>query len=478
MPPERKIFTMPLSLEKLEKLAPDQASIDAARKLLKPTVWRRLATDGQNLVWGECQGSGATPYRVVLSEPDAGYKCTCPSRKLPCKHSLALMWMRAEGKVPFQPADVPDWVKDWLSRRRPGTAQPTEPDDKPKVSLHPTPQQPEEPPDPKAEARAAALRERNRKEREASILAGLDDLDVWLADQVARGMATFVAQSSQACKLIAQRLVDAKASGLAGRLESLPSRLFTLPEQTRSLAAVEELGQIYLLAEAYKRQESLPGPLRADVRQAIGWAMTRETLLSDATALRVRATWHVVAVLTEIQPDRLRRIETWLWREDAPTGPQFALLLDFVPLATGAAVSGYTVSDAFEAELVFYPSALPLRAQVVTATAAAASSELQIPADDLEAAYASYEAAMRDLPWVGAWPISFRNARVRRSDSALFVCAAGDHTSSLALPLKLEQSDLAAPLAIVDGIDGIGLWDGRSFTLCWAETQLGRWVNA
>jgi hypothetical protein len=71
---------MVLSLAKIEALAPDQAALDAARKLLKPATWPTLACDETGLVWGEAQGSGATPYRVVISEADAGYKCTCPSR--------------------------------------------------------------------------------------------------------------------------------------------------------------------------------------------------------------------------------------------------------------------------------------------------------------------------------------------------------------------------------------------------------------
>jgi hypothetical protein len=31
-----------------------------------------------SLLWGECQGSGATPYLVIVSPHDLGYKCTCP----------------------------------------------------------------------------------------------------------------------------------------------------------------------------------------------------------------------------------------------------------------------------------------------------------------------------------------------------------------------------------------------------------------
>ena len=108
---------MSLTFERIEALAPDQASLAAARKLLKPSYWPTLA-QGEGLVWGECQGSGATPYRVVINEADAGYKCTCPSRKFPCKHALALMWMRADRSAAFAAATVPDWVKDRLSRRR------------------------------------------------------------------------------------------------------------------------------------------------------------------------------------------------------------------------------------------------------------------------------------------------------------------------------------------------------------------------
>ena len=189
---------MSLTFERIEALAPDQASLAAARKLLKPAMWPKLA-EGEELVWGECQGSGATPYRVAVSEADAGYKCTCPSRKFPCKHALALMWMRADRSTSFAPATVPDWVKDWLSRRR-GTSnsasetdEEAKPKTKPSIRLTEIPEA-EVDADPKAEQRAAAARERNRLEREAAVLAGLEDLDTWLSDQVQHGMANFVAQ--------------------------------------------------------------------------------------------------------------------------------------------------------------------------------------------------------------------------------------------------------------------------------------------
>jgi hypothetical protein len=472
---------MALTLERIEALAPDQSSLAAARKLLKPATWPTLAV-GEDLAWGECQGSGATPYRVVVSEADSGYKCTCPSRKFPCKHSLALMWMRAEGKVTFTPAPVPEWVKDWLGRRRGPNSTAEKPAEegapKTKPSIRLTEDEQEAVADPKAEARASAARERNRADREAAILAGLDDLDIWLADQVDRGMAAFVTHCHKDCRAIAQRLVDAKAPGLATRLDALPTRLFTLPEPARPIAAVQELGQIHLLAQGYRRQSELPQPLVADLRQATGWSLTRDALLADATALRVQAIWHVVAALSEVQPDRLRRVETWLWREgEDDSGPRFAVLLDFVPVATGAASSGYTAGDRLDAELIFYPSAKPLRAQLVTTSGGAqhSAADLHFATSTLDDAYAEYEHALAELPWLGAWPLAFRNARIRRKDEVLFLC---DADNALVLPLPEAQATAALPLASLDTLDGIALWNGYHVTLCWAQTSLGRWVNA
>jgi SWIM zinc finger len=474
---------MSLTLQRIEALAPDQASLAAARKLLKPSSWPKLA-EGEGLVWGECQGSGATPYRVVISEADAGYKCTCPSRKFPCKHSLALMWMRADQSAAFTPATVPDWVKDWLSRRR-GTsapasnagneAQPTKP--RPSIRLTETPEAGANE-DPKAEQRAAAARERNRLEREAAVLAGLEELDIWLSDQVQHGMASFVAQTAQACRTIAQRLVDAKASALAGRLDSLPARLFTLPGPSRPSAAIRELAQVHLISQAYRRAPELPELLAADARQAVGWSITREALLGDSGTLRANAEWRVFAVLSEAQPDRLRRVETWLWRQSGAEGmPRCGVLIDFVPVSTGAAAGGYMVGDHIDAELAFYRSTIPLRAQITTLNRGAEqrSEPLTLPNERLGVSYADYERDLARLPWLGTIPLTFRSASVRRNGERLYLY---DDESELTLPLDTSQADHALPLASLPRIDGIGLWNGYEFTLAWAETQLGRWLRS
>lgn len=460
---------MSLSLDKIEALAPDQGSLDAARKLLKPAGWPTLAEDGAGLIWGECQGSGATPYRVCVTEGDAGYKCSCPSRKFPCKHSLALMWLHADGKATFSKGAAPDWVKDWLSRRRGPSAAPAANAEKPKASMAAVAEPDAQPDvaDPRAEARAAAARERNRLDREAAIAGGLDELDTWIGDQIETGLAGFAAQAAQSCRTMAQRLVDAKASGLATRLDALPARLYALPDIARPQAAVEELGLMHLLAEAYRHQDSLPPALKDDVRQTVGWNITREALLSDTGAERVTATWQVFAARSEVQPDRLRRIETWLYGAG-----RFAVLIDFVPVATGAAMGGFAAGDRFDAELVYYPSSVPLRALLaVQSGGSAPGAILDLPDQNLDVALAAYEAALALKPWLGDYPLAFRGARLRRSGERLYLSGA-----SVILPLGMAQAADAWPLLRLETFDGVGLWDGRTFTLCWADTAMGRWM--
>ena len=50
---------------------------------------------------------------------EAVYRCTCPSRQFPCKHSLGLLYAFAQGK-PFSPADVPE---ELTAKREKSTAR-------------------------------------------------------------------------------------------------------------------------------------------------------------------------------------------------------------------------------------------------------------------------------------------------------------------------------------------------------------------
>jgi hypothetical protein len=455
-----------ISPQAIEHVAPDQASLSAARKI-KASAFPLLGREeARGLVWGECQGSGSSPYRISVDLGDLGAKCSCPSRKFPCKHALALMLAALERPQAFEPAIAPDWVNDWLSRRRSTSTKPRESRDE-APSLAAVEALKEK--DPEAEARAVAQREKLKARREEAVLAGLDELDRWVADQIEKGLAQFAQRAPQQCRLLAQRLVDAKAPALAAHLDSLPSETLALPESERAGFALEALGRIHLLAEAYRRQEKLPESLRHDVRRLIGWTIERQDLLDDNTALRMRATWLVVATRIEVQPDKLRRIETWLMDGSR----RFAVLIDFVPIVAGQTGSAFVPGESFEAELAFYPSAVPMRA-LIAARGAEAPFVWPAESPGLDAALADYDAQVARLPWLSSWPIAIGNAKIEGVEADRLWLA----DQSQSVPVARRQRDEALALTSADIANIMGLWDGRSFTALAAQTSLGPWHHA
>ncbi len=78
---------------------------------------------------------------------------------------------------------------------------------------------------------------------------------------------------------------------------------------------------------------------------------------------------------------------------------------------------------------------------------------------------------MAARPWLDDYPLAFRGVQVRRSGERLMVCGGG-----LALPLAVVQEAGGWALLHTGEIAGAGLWDGITFTLCWAETGQGRWI--
>jgi hypothetical protein len=479
---------MSLTLNKIEQMAPDQASLKAAAGLRKPAKWPLLAQLSDNtLIWGECQGSGSTPYRSVASLTDLGYKCTCPSRKFPCKHVLALLWQYAENAARFETAEnSPDWVQDWVARRRPKTTT-TESSSAPKpqggkpgaksISLSVVDAETAKPRDEKAEARAARQRERLKAQREAAVLAGLDELERWLSDQIANGLAAFAPVASTQCRVAARRLVDAKAPSLAASIDALPSEFFALPETLRDDFLFEKLGTIALLINAYRRTEQLPPALAQDVRRAVGWTMRRDELLADPEATRVKGTWFVAATREEVQPDKLRRLETWLMREPdtegstLPDDHRFALLLDFVPVSAGGASFPYAPGERFIAELVFYPSATPMRAMLVERSILSGNGAWPMPPGNLADAYSGYLSTLALNPFLGEWPLTAKDITIEERGAGGIWLNGGD----LELRITDKQVEPLLPLSGIKDVQVVGLWNGHLFTVLAANTSLGRW---
>jgi hypothetical protein len=84
-----------LTIEQVQALAPDGRAFTDGKKLGKPAAWRRLGRDG-GAVWGVALGSKGDAYAVLARSPE-DVRCSCPSRKRPCKHAIGLLVLAASG---------------------------------------------------------------------------------------------------------------------------------------------------------------------------------------------------------------------------------------------------------------------------------------------------------------------------------------------------------------------------------------------
>ena len=454
-----------IDLKAVEQLATDQASLKAAAGLAKPGKWSGAGTshDGA-LIWGECAGSGANPYRVMADLRDLGNKCTCPSRKFPCKHVLALLWLNAESVVPLPPADTPAWVSEWLARRRTGGGAP-------KAASANTPAadkdlraaqqvEPETVADPNDTARREAAAATRAETTDRAIRDALDALEQWIGDQLRAGLASFIDDANARCRRIAARLVDGKAAALAGRLDELPSRLLALPAGDRVRGAAVELGKLVLLARAFRAT-----PRDPDIRRAVATTESRETLLADPQTLRLTSSWEVLAEQVLTRRDGLVSQTTWLLNLRAD-GPRFAALVDYYPRSAGRRGPVFTPGDRFSAELAFYPSRLPLRA--VLLQRGIAETTTAWPSAD-EALNVALTNLFLVVPWAFETPVLLPAGRIARDDSGHVWWRPVD--AAVALPIAGEAEGLICGAELTHTA---AIWSDSRLTLLAAQTPWGR----
>lgn len=81
-----------LTSDEIKDMAPDRAAFAAAKKLATATNWPQVGQQG-DVLWGVC--SGSSNYKVYVDLSRTALECSCPSRKRPCKHALALLLLDA-----------------------------------------------------------------------------------------------------------------------------------------------------------------------------------------------------------------------------------------------------------------------------------------------------------------------------------------------------------------------------------------------
>jgi hypothetical protein len=393
------------SADQVLSLAPDAASRKAGSKLGAAGPWSEAGRCGEGTVWGLCKGSGSKPYQTVVDIADASgpaYKCSCPSRKFPCKHALGLLllWTGGDGAVP--PGEPPEWAEEWMEGRRKRA------EDKRTAGAAGSSSG-------SADPEAARRRAERRAER---ITAGVTELEQRLADLLRGGLAGAEQTGYGQWEETAARMVDAQASGLAGRVRELGSIPSSGPGWPVRL--LEECALLHLLDRGWLHREGLPDGLAATVRSRIG-------LPASADGPPVRDRWLVLAQY-DTADSRLTTRRAWLYGAESD---RTVLLLSYGAVGRAPELA-LPVGLVLDAEVSAYPGAGQPRVALGEQFTPPVPAAIRPPGVTTAEAVARYGEALRDDPWLDSVPVTLdRVVPTPDGDSWQLADADGD----TALPL-------------------------------------------
>lgn len=365
----------------VEQLAPDAGSVAAARKLARPGPWSETGSTDV-FVWGRCQGSGGTPYQVSVDLTGPSFRCTCPSRKFPCKHGLALLllWVDGNGTV-ADAAEPAGFTQEWADQRRMG------------ASAARGRSQPADP----------AARLKRLEQRLALMSDGLADLERWLQDLVRQGLAAARQQSTAYWDDAAARLVDAQLPGLADRVRAMGSDVVARPDWADHLLV--EVGRWWCAARAWRRRDELDPADLGDLRAFLGWPFASDEIRAGET---LADSWQVLGV-HRTDDGRLQDQRTWLGGRS--TG-ELVVVLDFAAVGASLAVPS-VVGTVLDGAVALYPGRGPRRALLLDDPVVSGAAVADLPgAVGLDANLARAAGWLGANPWPDRFPATVAGARI------------------------------------------------------------------
>ncbi|MEN9866430.1 MAG: hypothetical protein RL748_2020 [Pseudomonadota bacterium] len=463
---------MSLTPEQILALAPDPASAKAGSGQASPSYWSGLGANAQAL-WGLCQGSGKEPYRTQIELAGPAFKCSCPSRKFPCKHGLGLYLLFAKQAAAFGSDEAPEWVREWLHSREQRSEK--------KAAKEEQAAQQEATLSPEQVAARDKAQQKRQDKRAQNVAQGFELLDTWLQDLAREGLAGLPGKPAANWEAMAARMVDAQAPGLAYRIRKAGSLLYSKQGAAHwELAVGRELAQLALLSQCHARLEQFGPEWQADIRSAIGWATPQEDALAQAPLEDV---WQVCGQQTQ-QDDKISRRATYLRGKNSG---RWAMLLHF-------AAGGQTLPPPllpaiqYHGKLHFYPGATPLRALMAADAQADSAPQARLhagvpatkpnPDENAKPGFArelqDYAALLACNPLLDQYPMLLPDVTPHYlatgtdgKGAAAFALGCTDSASDAASYLPIDatftQGWLMLALSGGHAATVFGLWNGYSF---------------
>jgi hypothetical protein len=256
---------------------------------------------------------------------------------------LMLLWTNDTATV-TQNEEEPAWVADWMNKRIAKDEKSNEVKEYTEEEL----------------AKQEKTKLKRTEDRTLAVENGIAELTLVLKDIIRTGILNLPQKESSFFDKIAARMVDAKATGLAGWIKKLGAINYNQNSNAWQSEALEIIGKMYLITEAFRNINTLPQPWQTSIKNLVGWSQAPKELLQDSTAEIIKDTWLVVGQETTTTEDAVIIQRNWLV---GVVTNQTALILNF---GTRFAPMDISVipGSIIEAAIVFFPAIIKQRAVI------------------------------------------------------------------------------------------------------------------
>lgn len=402
----------PWTTEHLLSLAENEHHARTSRNFAVAPRWKDLG-QAEGVVWGRYPNKDKEPIETFFSVPNLSFSCSCSHRLFPCYHAFGLVLLYSEDPEAFVQKGRPDWV--FLQSDEP------------------------------AKKRAKASKKKEAK-RLADLRTGLSALELWQRDVVKDGLETIRKQPHKYWGALADRLLDARAGDLAAEVRGW-SRLSST-DGVWAETLIKKMGRLSLIIEGFKKLESLPEPVQADLKSAVGWLGTPQEKVVDS--------WHVLGRRSQ-QLGVRKEQRIWLWGEQS----ERAALLVYVKQGRRKVNTSLLTGLSVKGELSFYPGTAPLRAELEPGFDLLRTEGITKSEPSIKNALATVGETLAYNPWRTLFPLSLSGLNAELSESGWFVRDAEGYV--LPLPTKFAYGWQLRALGALGDLELFGEWDGEVF---------------
>lgn len=224
----------------IQSLAHNAAAFNNGKKL---AVGKKFVTtyqtEDETLIFGECKGSGKSGYNVSADfvKPDQPvYRCSCPSRQIPCKHAIGLLYQYHLDPISFVKAQVPEDVASKREKIEKKVQKKNDPNTKPK------------------QVNVSAFVKKMEKQ-----LEGIGLVDKWVGELIKTGLASVPVKEVKGYSTLIKQMGDYYLPHHQVALSQLVGLLLDAKksEETAKNYYSEAVRQLGVLHELNKRSSQL-----------------------------------------------------------------------------------------------------------------------------------------------------------------------------------------------------------------------------